>query len=176
MNIDTLAQHQVSEVTPKLREIFFLSADPKNVSEDNAKNDAFFAKWTGYYFSYQPEWILLAWEGEQLLGYMMVATDSRKALAYYDSRNPSYRLFADLFDEYPAHLHMNLHPAARGKGLGSFLVESGCARLQKAGLKGIHLITSPDQRNAQFYRKNDFKYEVRREWKGFPLLFMGRKL
>lgn len=178
MHIDTYAQHKkdASIVSAKIREIFFLSADPQNISDDPAKNDAFFAKWTGYYFSYEPEWILLAWEGDRLLGYMMVGTSSRKALSYYDTKNPSYRTFADQFDEYPAHLHINCHPNARGQGTGTFLIEDACARLQKKGLKGLHLITSPTQRNVGFYRRNGFTFELQREYKGFPLLFMGRKL
>lgn len=178
MNIDTFAQHKTdaAAVTAKIREIFFLSADPKNISDDQTKNDAFFAKWTGYYFSYEPQMILLAWEGDKLLGYMMIGTNSRKALAYYDTKNPSYRVFADKFDEFPAHLHMNCHPSARGQGTGTFLVEDACARLSKVGLKGLHLVTSPSQRNVGFYRRNEFATEVQREWKGFPLLFMGRKL
>lgn len=176
MHIDTLKEHNSAEVTPKIREIFFLSADPKNISDDQAKNDAFFTKWTGYYFSYEPEWILLAWDGPKLLGYMMIGSNSRKALAYYDSKNPSYRLFADQFEAYPAHLHMNFHPSARGQGTGSFLIEDACARLKKKNIKGLHLITSPDQRNVGFYRKNAFDFELKREWKGYPLLFMGRKI
>lgn len=178
MHIDTFAQHKKDSaaVTAKIREIFFLSADPKNISDDQTKNDEFFAKWTGYYFSYEPEWILLAWEGERLLGYIMVGTNSRKAVPYYDSRNPSFRTFADQFDLYPAHLHINCHPSARGQGVGTFLIEDASARLIKKGLKGLHLITSPTQRNVSFYRRNGFSFELQREYKGYALLFMGRKL
>ncbi len=176
MNIDTLSQHKTADVLPKIREIFFLSADPKNISDDQSKNDAFFSKWTSYYLSYEPEWTLLAWDAGKLLGYMMIGTNSRKAVAFYDSRNPAYRVFADQFDDYPAHLHMNFHPTARGQGTGSFLVEDACARLKKKGLKGLHLVTSPGQRNVGFYRRNGFSFELQRDYKGYPLLFMGRKL
>ncbi len=178
MHIDSFAQHKkdAAAVTAKIREIFFLSADPKNVSDDQAHNDAFFSKWTGYYFSYEPDLILLAWEDDKLLGYLMIGTNSRKAVAYYDSRNPSYRTFADQFDEYPAHLHMNCHPSSRGQGVGTFLLEDAYARLMKKGLKGLHLVTSPALRNVGFYRRNGFSFELLRDFKGYPLLFMGRKL
>ncbi len=176
MEIHKYSDHSAANVMPLIREIFFLSADPKNVTEDPVKNEAFFEKWTGYYFRNYPEWILLAWGRKKLLGYLMCSPDSQKALAFYQSRNPSYALFADQFAEFPAHLHMNAHPDARGKGVGAALVEDLVKRLVAEKIPGVHLITSPSQRNAEFYRKNGFAVEVQREWRGYPLLFMGRKI
>lgn len=176
MNIDNFTNHSATVLMPLIREIFFLSADPRNVSEDPVKNEAFFEKWTGYYFKYCPEWILLAWKDHKLLGYIMCETDSARALPYYESRNPTYSLFKDQFDEYPAHLHMNSHPEARNQGVGAAMVAELVRRLKAEKVGGVHLITSPAQRNVGFYRKNDFDFELQREWRGFPLLFMGRKI
>jgi ribosomal protein S18 acetylase RimI-like enzyme len=175
VTIETLAA-QSTDVLPLIREIFFLSADPKNVSEDPVKNEAFFEKWTGYYLKNAPEWVLLAFGKSKLLGYLMCGTDSSKALHHFQSRNPSYGLFADLFEKFPAHLHINCHPDARGKGVGGLLIEDMVNRLTTSEIPGVHLITSPSQRNVSFYRKNGFTHEVQREWKGYPLLFMGRSL
>ena len=176
MGIQQFSQFPASQVMPLIREIFFLSADPKNVSEEPLKNEAFFDKWTSYYFRNCPEWISLAWEDKKLLGYLMCEPNSSQALAYYHSRNPSYGLFADQFAEYPAHLHMNAHPDSRGKGVGTALVADLVRRLAAIQIPGVHIITSPGQRNADFYRRNDFIHEVRRDWRGYPLLFMGRKI
>jgi len=176
VEIDTFPQHSAPHILPLIREIFFLSADPRNISEDPVKNEAFFEKWTGYYFKFCPEWITLAWDTKKLLGYVMCEPHSKNALAFYQTRNPTYALFADQFEDFPAHLHMNAHPDARGKGVGTKMVEDLVARLKKERSAGVHLITSPGQRNAGFYRKNGFDYELQREWRGYPLLFMGRKI
>jgi ribosomal protein S18 acetylase RimI-like enzyme len=42
---------------------------------------------------------------------------------------------------WPAHLHINLLPAARGKGLGAALVQRWLARLRATGVPGCHLET-----------------------------------
>lgn len=176
VTFDTFAEHSPQVVLPLVREIFFLSADPRNVSEDPVKNEAFFEKWAGYYFKNYPDKILLCWGHQKLLAYLMYAPDSKKALEHYRTRVPSYAVFEDLFAEFPAHLHMNAHPDARGKGMGSQLIDELVSRLKKENIGGVHLVTSPAQRNAHFYRKNGFTHEVLREWKGYPLLFMGRKI
>lgn len=176
MTIQTLESHKAADVLPALREIFFLSADPKNVTEDPLKNEAFFEKWTGYYLKNFPQWIFLAFGRTKLLGYLMCGPDSAKALHHFQPRNPSYGLFADLFEKYPAHLHINCHPDARGKGVGSALIEEMVMRLKAERICGVHLITSNTQRNVSFYQRNGFDFELERDWKGFPLLFMGRTL
>lgn len=176
MTIDTFSDHTSALVLPLIREIFFLSADPRNVSDDPIKNEAFFEKWTSYYFKNRTDWMLLAWEGPKLLGYLMCEPESTKALPHYQVRNATYAVFQDLFSEYPAHLHMNSHPDARGKGVGSALIAELVRRLEAAHVGGVHLITAPKQRNVEFYRKNGFTEEIQREWRGYPLLFMGRKI
>jgi ribosomal protein S18 acetylase RimI-like enzyme len=175
VKIDTLAQHSAN-VLPLIREIFFLSADPKNVSEDPLKNEAFFERWTGYYLKNSPEWTLLAWDEGRLLGYLMYEIDSTKVLKHFQIRMPSYGLFADQFAEFPAHLHVNCHPEARGKGVGTALINELCTRLGEKNLSGVHLITSRTQRNVEFYRRNGFNIEIEREWRGQSLFFMGKKL
>lgn len=176
MKLDWLIDHDAQAVKTPLKEIFFLSADPRNVTTDAAKNEAFFNKWTSYYFEQRPDWILLAWEENRLLAYLMCEPDSARALEYFAKVNPSYSVFKDLFVPFPAHLHMNAHPEARGRGIGGQLIETTAERLRQKSVPGLHLITSPSQRNTQFYRKNGFTHEVLRDWKGYPLLFMGKKI
>lgn len=176
MQFQWLQRNQVADILPALKEIFFLSADPRNVTADAAKNEAFFQKWTAYYLEQRPEWILVAKDKGKLLAYLMCEPDSRKALSHFEKINPSYRVFEDQFAKFPAHLHMNAHPEARGRGVGSQLIDHLVEKLKGINAPGVHLITSPSQRNASFYRKNGFTEEVRRDWKGYPLLFMGRKI
>jgi ribosomal protein S18 acetylase RimI-like enzyme len=44
--------------------------------------------------------------------------------------------------EYPAHLHINLDGAYRGRGLGRQLMDAGLAGLATAGSPGVHLNTT----------------------------------
>lgn len=49
-------------------------------------------------------------------------------------RNP-----ADLVEQYPAHIHMNLLPRLRGQGVGRALVQRWVSEARAAGVRGIHL-------------------------------------
>lgn len=155
------------------REIFFLSSSRKNFASPEEK-EAFFKKWTDYYLCFAAHLIMVAKDNDgRLLGYLTGCADSRSALSYFAKVNPSYSLFADQFQAFPAHFHINCHPDARGKGVGSQLVNHFIENLN--GIHGAHIVTSPDAENRHFYRKNGFTHELIREWKGIPLLFMGRK-
>lgn len=57
--------------------------------------------------------------------------------------------------EYPAHLHMNLTEAARGKGVGRALVDRYRADLTAVGVRGIHLYCS--ERPRPFYERVGFR-------------------
>ncbi len=63
------------------------------------------------------------------------------------------------WDEYPAHLHINALPQARGLGVGSALLERFLDCLRRQGVAGVQLGTT--ERNAaalRLYRK--FGFEV----------------
>jgi ribosomal protein S18 acetylase RimI-like enzyme len=49
---------------------------------------------------------------------------------------------------FPAHLHVDLLPEGRGKGLGQRLVEAWLARLRERGVPGVHLGTFAENANA----------------------------
>jgi len=51
-------------------------------------------------------------------------------------------------DRWPAHLHIDLLPAGRGKGLGGRLMEAWFARLRERGSPGVHLGTFAENANA----------------------------
>ena len=50
------------------------------------------------------------------------------------------RLGSRLLEAYPAHLHVNVAAAHRGRGAGRALVARYCARLADAGITGVHLV------------------------------------
>lgn len=168
-----------SEAERAIRDIFFLSADPRNVSADEAKNAAFYLRWTSYYFEYEPHLIWLAWSNsgeERLMAYLMGCANSSQAQPRLERHIPSFGAFADQFMRYPAHLHINAHPEARGQGVGSKLIDQYVQDLKSRGVAGVHLVTSPESQNRRFYSRNGFNFELNRNWRGHPILFMGRTI
>jgi GNAT superfamily N-acetyltransferase len=158
-----------------VREIFFLSSSRQNFASDEER-EKFFTTWTEYYFKFCPELILLDRDAGQVRGYLMGCADSRAAEAFYAERLPSYAVFADLFARFPAHLHINVHPLGRSQGVGARLIAEFSKQLLKRGVRGLHIVTSPDSENREFYKRNGFSFEEKRPWQKHTLLFMGRPL
>lgn len=170
--ISSLSDSELNQI----KSIFFLSSEKKEFSSEAEKED-FFHRWTDYYIKPPIKDLLLTHNKlSQINGYLMGARDSLSALSFYRDKIRSYEIFYDLFELYPAHLHMNVHPEARGLGVGSKLIEEYVQILKSSDCRGVHIVTSPDQRNVGFYKTHGFEYAEVREWKGFKLLFMGRGL
>jgi GNAT superfamily N-acetyltransferase len=81
-----------------------------------------------------------------------------------------------LFNEYPAHLHINCHPSSRGKGVGSELLKHFFYKLKKIDSVGCHVVTTTSSLNVSFYKKNGFNFELEKQYNNSPLLFMGRRV
>ena len=165
---------EYEEILSQIKYIFYVSSSIKEFSSPERKI-GFFKRWCGDYISNYAEHFLVMRENAKVLGYMSICEDSSIALGVLEI--PAYDLFSDLFSTYPAHLHINFHPDCRGKGLGSKLVEHCCNNLRNNGVRGIHLVTSPDADNVSFYQRLGFTHEVKRESPSKSLLlFMGKLL
>jgi ribosomal protein S18 acetylase RimI-like enzyme len=131
---------------------------------------------TNYYTDREPESTLLAEGDGRVIGYLTGCADSertrsfatqevgrqllRGALVRPGVAGVFWRSLFDLlrdrqaFDEFladprwPAHLHINLLPEGRGRGLGRRLVTRWLERLRAAGSPGVHLGTFAENRNA----------------------------
>lgn len=67
------------------------------------------------------------------------------------------RSSAELAEDYPSHLHVNLLPRLQGKGLGGTLVEHELAALRAGGSRGVHLhVRRHNERALGFYRHLGF--------------------
>ncbi len=166
-----LAFHH-DEVQQGLRNIFFDTTTKKDFESPKAKED-FFYKYVGFYLTYYSQWCWIAWEGK-VLGYVLASpySDEPELL----SEQPHMEVFQEFFKTYPAHLHINCHAEARGKGLGSKLLTEVILAFQKAEIPGLHIMTSPDSQNRSFYQRLGFNFEKILTFKGRPILFMGKKL
>lgn len=154
-----------------LEEIFFLSALRRRFASP-AERAAFLATWTAWYVAHAPAdlWFALTGTGS-VAGYLTGCRDSAGADGLFRTI-PQYAVFADRFGAFPAHLHINVHPDHRDRGVGAALVAAFAADITAARLAGIHIVTGAGARNAAFYVRNGFTEADQRG----PLLFLGRRL
>jgi ribosomal protein S18 acetylase RimI-like enzyme len=74
----------------------------------------------------------------------------------YRIHHPS-RTASEIAEPYPAHLHINLLPRLRGRGVGRRLMERWLGAVREAGAQGAHLAVGAANRRAiRFYRACGF--------------------
>lgn len=156
----------------EVKEIFFESSTRKEFKDQNEK-DSFFYKYVGYYLKHFPELAFVAVENK-VLGYIVASPLSHES--ELDSIQPHLKIFAKEFTEFPAHLHINCHYESRGKGVGVQLVEALEKTLVQRKIRGLHIVTGADARNAHFYKKLGFLHESMEDFQGSRLLLMGKRL
>ena len=160
---------------PTIEEIFFLSASVQQFSSPRERA-RFLDQWTGYYRDLEPDRIYLWLEPSgRLAGYLMGCGDSQAAQRFYRDVE-SYSLFEDLFDDYPAHFHVNCHPDFRGKGIGTLLVDTFLAACADDAICGVHVVTAAKSANVGFYRKCGLEFAITRRWRDRELLFLATSL
>jgi ribosomal protein S18 acetylase RimI-like enzyme len=131
---------------------------------------------TKYYTDQEPESLLVAEHAGAVVGYLSGCVDSATAAGsagreitrlvrwgafFRPSMAPFFwRSITDLAQDrevreevlsdarWPAHLHIDLLPEGRGKGLGRQLMEAWLARLRESGSPGVHLGTFAENVNA----------------------------
>lgn len=83
------------------------------------------------------------------------------------------RTSPELVAAYPSHLHIDLLPAAQGRGLGRTAMETLLASLAAAGSPGVHLgVGKRNVRAIGFYARVGFERVIEEE----RALIMGREL
>ncbi|GAB6088416.1 GNAT family N-acetyltransferase [Spirochaeta dissipatitropha] len=154
-------------------EVFFLTASRKEFDSE-ADRSAYYYRWAGSYLDYYPQWVYTAREDDKVLGYLLGCPDTRSAIGTLEvSEIPE---FLAEYDRFPAHLHINVHPHAQGRGIGRKLMDTYWADLRAESIPGVHLITTESANNAGFYRSVGFNYEVRIPQESDALLFLGKEL
>jgi len=144
----------------QVEEIFWLTSarTPEPSERESFKNK--------YLDDYLALLCFVALEKDKVLGYILCQPDPSLA-------PKSLEVFKDFTADYPAHLHINTHPQAQGKGVGAALLRKLEEQLQAQGVKGVHLVTHAEARNRFFYEKNDYIpiHETAQK-----LLMLGKKL
>ncbi len=150
----------------QLDAIFFEASGTKTFADDEARA-AFRERWFARYLAQYPQWAYVAIaEDGRVAGYLVGALDEGSGL---DD-------FAVAAAEFPAHLHVNLAPQFRSRGIGADLIEAFAADVRRAGAKGVHVVTSADARNVRFYERVGFRQRARTSVNGRELVLLGRSL
>jgi ribosomal protein S18 acetylase RimI-like enzyme len=170
VTLDKLIADQKEACLLQVEEIFFLSSSLKTFSSIDRRN-AFYKRWCTDYQTLYPDEFFIAMEEGKVLGYLSGCSDSTRAIN--EISVPGFSIYHDLFLAFPAHLHINFHPDARGKGLGSILMNHYMSFLKLNNVMGVHLVTSPDAQNVSFYQRLGFTKTDLRDFNGMPLYFMG---
>ena len=164
--------HPTPQDIEELREIYFESSSRKDFATADEK-EAFFEKYLGHYLDHYPEYVWVARDG-RILGYMIGCPETNDPELYLIQ--PHLQIFEAYFKDYPAHLHVNFHPMARGMGLGSKLFSELEKQFQGMKIRGVHIMTGPDSRNKVFYQRLGLNFEVTQDFRGTPILMMGKSL
>ncbi len=157
----------------QVRQIFFETSSRREFT-DAAEREQFFTKYVGYYHRQFPECCWVALDQDKVLGYLVASPQTSDSQLL--ELQPHLGVFQHEVEAYPAHLHINCHHDARGQGVGRLLMEKIEDHFRTQGIRGYHIMTSPDSSNRFFYQKLGFTYEVILVFKGTPVLFMGKNL
>ena len=97
---------------------------------------------------------------------------TRTQKVYFDYYHPEL-FMPEPYNQYPSHLHIDLLPHARGRGLGRALMNVLLADLAAKGSPGVHLgMGAANARAERFYLKLGF-HELARLG---DVLYLGKKL
>ena len=161
--VDVAHAHRLLE---QLDAIFFEASATKTFVDPEARA-AFRERWFARYLAQYPQWAYVAIAGDgRVAGYLIGALDE----------GSGFEDFAPAAADFPAHLHVNLAPQFRNRGIGAILIEAFAADAHRAGAVGIHVVTSADARNVRFYEREGFRERARTSVNGRELVFLGRSL
>lgn len=162
---------QSSDLT-EVKEIFFESSTKKDFKDENER-ELFFEKYLGFYLKNFPEFAFVA-SDEKILGYIVGAARSNDPELL--RLQPHLFTFEAHFSKYPSHLHINCHHEARGQGIGRKLVAVLEEKLKLHHIQGLHIMTSPDATNKNFYSSLGFHDQILQDFRGVSILLMGKAL
>ena len=162
-------------LTAGIDHVFFESSTTQEFADD-ASRAAFRERWLGRYLTHDIAWAYVALAGDTTVaGYLVASLDDPARTARFTDI-PYFAHFADLTKQYPAHLHVNLSPAFRNRGLGGELIERFTSDAGKAGAPGVHVVTSRGARNVAFYNRNGFTEAGAHGTGGCDVVFLARAL
>lgn len=142
-----------------------------------AERAAFRERWLGRYLEGGTDVLLVARDAAgAVAGYLVGALEDPAGQERFADIAYLRGAFRELCRRYPAHLHINLAPAFRSRGIGARLIEVFAARAAAAGAAGVHVVTAASARNAGFYARCGFAERGSTRWRGRDLVFLAKTL
>jgi GNAT superfamily N-acetyltransferase len=149
---------QVRPYTPAdalaVEDIFWLTSAKTDFPNITEKAN-FFAHYCGNYLAHSLTFKIVCVVNNIVRGYLILSTDTlRDPFNQWPQVNPQVMAF---WEQYPAHLHINVHPESQGMGLGQALMDTALTHLRVKHIKGLHVLTAEGHRNNRFYERCGFK-------------------
>ena len=160
---------------PAIDAVFFEASATKSFAS-GAEREAFRERWLGRYLADEPRWAYLAIGSDGAVAGYLVGSLEDPARGGRHADVGYFKDFAPLTLEYPAHLHVNLAPCYRNRGIGARLIEAFAADAARAGAGGMHVVTGAGMRNVKFYERNGFRELSRASAGAREVVFLARRL
>lgn len=155
--------------------IFFESSGTKTFSSEEHRK-TFRERWLGRYLTDEPAWAYLAIDADgAVAGYLVGSITDPATTGPFDDIG-AFENFAELTRTHPAHLHINLAPQFRNRGIGGLLIEAFATDAARAGAGGVHVITGAASRNVGFYKRNGFEELATGKIREHDVVMLGRTL
>ena len=164
------------EVAAQVDAIFFEASGRRSFASQDERA-AFRERWLGRYLQGGGDIVLVA-ESQQgtVAGYLVGAVDDPAEQDRFADIGYFRAEFRALCRRYPAHLHINLAPAFRNRGIGARLIAAFAARAAAAGAPGMHVVTASDARNVRFYGRCGLTELGTAPWNGRRVAFLAKPL
>jgi GNAT superfamily N-acetyltransferase len=140
------------------------------------EREAFRERWLGRYLKGGSDALFLATEGSTVAGYLVGAIDNPALQDRFADISYFRADFAELCRQFPAHLHINLAPAFRSRGIGARLIEAFADYAVRHGAVGMHIVTGAGMRNVRFYERCGFQLRGSAARNGGEVVFLAREL
>lgn len=158
----------------ELDAIFFEASATRSFDSEKTRQE-FRWRWLGRFLDDHPRYAFVAHDASQRLAGYIVGSPIDPARPL-DPELPFYARFAEQTCTFPAHLHINLAPRYRSKGIGARLIEAFGHNAARNGARGMHLVTSRGERNIVFYTRCGFVEVAATSWNGRELVLLAKSL
>jgi GNAT superfamily N-acetyltransferase len=182
MPIDDITLREVpdgrmsAEVAAQVDAIFFEASGRRSFASPHERA-TFRERWLGRYLRGGTDVVLVAEDRQgTVAGYLVGALGNPAEQDRFADIGYFRAEFGALCRRYPAHLHINLAPAFRSRGIGARLIAAFAVRAAQAGSPGMHVVTARDARNVRFYARCGLTERGLAPWNGREVAFLAKPL
>src|SRR5262245_8419497 len=155
----------------------FFEASSRQDFASTEERAAFRGRWLGRYLKGGTDVALVACDRNgTVAGYLVGAVHDPAGQERFADIGYFRTAFRALCRHYPAHLHINLAPAFRSRGIGARLIEAFASHAAATGAPGMHVVTAKAARNVGFYTRCGFNELGATCWNTRDVVFLGRPL